>query len=190
VIKDDTLEEKEYFQMSIGKRNFWLDAVLAVAFVIATVSGLAMWVIDANGPNATFVGVELNTWRHIHPLSVALVGAGVIVHLLWHWKWVKAAFRPGAKPQQVNINRLLDVLLFITFCLVMLSGLGSHGESHAAARALARLDVVQVDPLHGVAGIGMMVIVGVHQVLHWKWIVTTARRTLGIEMLKSVSKPS
>lgn len=171
--------------MSTGKRNFWLDVVLAVAFAGAIVSGLTMWLIDAIEPVAPFLERALHTWRHIHGLTVTLLVIGVIIHLLWHWKWVKAAFRPGAKPQQVKINRLFDVLLFITFILVILSGVGSHGEGHAAAAMLVRVNSVRVDPFHVLMGIGMLLIVLVHQVMHWKWIVTTVRRSLGLEAARN-----
>lgn len=172
----------EYSQVSIAKQNFWLDVILAVTLVIAIMSGLAMWVIDASGAIGPFLGRALHTWRHIHGLTVILFIIGVIVHLLWHWKWVKAAFRPGVRLQQVKINRLLDVLLFVTFSLVMLSGLSSHHESHAIAALLAWPGTVRVDPLHVLLGISMLVIVLAHQALHWKWIVTIARRNLGIRV--------
>jgi len=171
--------------MSTGKRNFWLDVVLALAFAGAIVSGLTMWLIDAIEPVVPFLGRTLHTWQHIHGLTVTLLVIGVIIHFLWHWKWVKAAFRPGAKPQQVKINRLLDALLFISFILVVLSGLGSHGESHAAAAWLVRVNSVRVDPFHVLMGISMLLLVLVHQIIHWKWIVTTARRSLGIETVRN-----
>ncbi len=163
--------------MSTGRRNFWLDVVLAILFVVAIDSGLAMWMIDVAGPAIPFLGRTLHIWQHIHGLTVMFMVIGVIVHLLWHWKWVKAAFRPGLKPQQVKINRMLDVLLFISFNLVMLSGLSSHGEGHAAAAAQAQVNSVRVDPFHLLTGIGLLLIVLVHQALHWKWIMATARKT-------------
>ena len=149
--------------------------------MIATVSGLAMGVIDLAGPVAPFLGITLHLWQHIHGITVIGMVIGVIIHLLWHWKWVKAAFRPGLKPQQVKINRLLDVLLLVTFSLAILSGLHSHGESHAAAAALTQINSVRVDPFHLLTGIGLLLIVLAHQVLHWQWIMATARRNLKIK---------
>jgi hypothetical protein len=173
---------KEYLQMSIGKRNFWLDTLLAITFVLTFMSGLMIWIMDTLGLSAPFLGATLHGWRHIHALTATLMIIGVIVHLLWHWKWVKAACRPGVKPQQVKINRMLDGLLLVTFSLVMLSGLSSHAEGHAAGTGLAPVNSVQVDPFHLLTGVGLLLIVLIHQGLHWKWIMATAQRSLGIKI--------
>lgn len=145
------------------KRNFWLDVILLVAFAVAIVSGLAMWLFAAINP------AVVHAWAHIHGLSVVVITIVVIAHLVSHRQWIAAAFKPGRKNRQVSLNRALDMALLVLFILVTVSGLSSHGGRQ----------VVELDPFHLLVGLAMAGIVAAHQALHWKWIVSTTRRFLG-----------
>jgi hypothetical protein len=104
---------------------------------------------------------------------------------------------------QARLNFSLDSLLLTTFGVVNLSGLtiwliltaggyrGGRNPLHSAALfGLARADWID---LHLWAGLVMMVIVAVHLLLHWQWIVCSLRnytRPVRCDLTSKMSSPS
>lgn len=76
--------------------NYALDAVIALAFVVSAVSGLAFVFMGDNGyqggRNASFAtalwGIPRASWSDLHLLSSLVMMAGVLIHLVLHWKWI------------------------------------------------------------------------------------------------------
>lgn len=142
------------------KRNFYLDVILLAAFVLIILSGLGMWLFAAINSAVT------HAWAHIHGLSVVVMVIITIVHLVSHRQWIVAALKPGRKNRQVSLNRALDMVLLVIAILATVSGMSSHGGSQT----------VELDPFHLLVGLAMAGLVLAHQLLHWKWIVSTTRR--------------
>ncbi len=125
----------------------------------------------ATDPHAT--GQAIHEW-----LGLAF-GAGIITHLLLHWKWIVHVVRRffGKLPGQVRINSLLNSLLFVAVTLIIFSGvmiskvvLSTFGLS-SSHDAIWRW-------LHTNATNAALIIVGLHVALHWKWVVATSKRYL------------
>ena len=141
-------------------RNFLVDGAIFAGFLLAT------------DPHAT--GQTIHEW-----LGLAF-GAGIITHLLLHWKWIVNVVRRffSKLPGQVRINALLNSLLFIAMTLIIFSGImiskvvlstfGLSGSHDAIWRWL-----------HTSATNVTLIIVGLHMALHWKWIVSTIKRYTG-----------
>ena len=141
-------------------RNFLVDGAIFAGFLLAT------------DPHAT--GQTIHEW-----LGLAF-GAGIITHLLLHWKWIVNVVRRffSKLPGQVRINALLNSLLFIAMTLIIFSGImiskvvlstfGLSGSHDAIWRWL-----------HTSATNVTLIIVGLHVALHWKWIVSTIKRYTG-----------
>lgn len=76
--------------------NYILDAVIALAFLISAAGGLAFLVMGEGGyqggRNAAFktafLGIPRDAWSDLHTLSSLVMIAGIVVHLVLHWKWI------------------------------------------------------------------------------------------------------
>lgn len=70
--------------------NYWVDIVIAIAFVASGISGL-VFLIPVDLMAATGVlGLSFLVWDRIHVWSSLAMMAGVGVHLLLHAKWIAA----------------------------------------------------------------------------------------------------
>ena len=128
-------------------RNLIVDAAIFAGFLLAT------------DPHAT--GQTIHEW-----LGLAF-GAGIITHLLLHWKWIVSVVRRffSKLPGQVRINSLLNSLLFIAMTLIIFSGImiskvvlstfGLSGSHDAIWRWL-----------HTSATNVALIVVGLHVALH------------------------
>jgi hypothetical protein len=76
--------------------NYALDAVIALAFVIASVTGLAFMAMGSGGYQGgrngdfqtVFLGISRTSWSDLHTLTSIVMIAGVFVHLVLHWRWI------------------------------------------------------------------------------------------------------
>ena len=138
-------------------RNLIVDAAIFAGFLLAT------------APRAT--GQTIHEW-----LGLA-VGAGIITHLLLHWKWIVNVVRRffSRLPGQVRINALLNSLLFVTVTLIIFSGVMISKVVLNTFGLSGSHDMIW-RWLHTSATNAALIIVGLHIALHWKWIVATIKR--------------
>jgi hypothetical protein len=81
---------------SKSKLNFVVDALILIAFLAATVSGLVLLTMPhggyQGGRNPNFGGTVLlltrDGWNDIHVWGSLAMIAGVVVHLALHWRWI------------------------------------------------------------------------------------------------------
>ena len=85
--------------MNKTKINYWVDLVIALAFVLSAVSGI-VFLFPFSG--STALGITYSAWDGIHTWGSLLMIAGVLAHLVLHWKWIvamtKKTFFAPAKP--------------------------------------------------------------------------------------------
>jgi hypothetical protein len=102
--------------------------------------------------------------------------SGVIIHIVWHWSWLKAlrgrSLRTLKRP--VRANRVADRITWIAFIATnvfgMLVWLLSAGLSAEAIKIF--------DRLHVAASIIWLVFLVAHLVLHQHWVESAIRRYL------------
>jgi cytochrome b561 len=98
------------------RTNFYLDVILFILMVIVLVSGLVLWVDGGEGqhrgggwPNAGGNDAEQTLllsrqdWKTLHLWLGLAVGVIILVHLVFHWKWIVCRLRAdvlGQKPGQ------------------------------------------------------------------------------------------
>jgi cytochrome b561 len=98
------------------RTNFYLDVFLFLLMVIVLISGLVLWVGSGEGQhqgrgwqNAGDNDVEhtllLNRqdWKTLHIWLGLAVGGIIMVHLVFHWKWIGCRLRTdmlGQKPDR------------------------------------------------------------------------------------------
>ncbi len=74
--------------------NFWLDLMIALAFVIETISGVFLlaftksWIPTQWGLVRWIYAVGRLTWTRWHDWAALVLVIGVILHIILHWRWV------------------------------------------------------------------------------------------------------
>lgn len=133
-----------------------LDVCLLVSFLVATAPRLS--------------GIPVHEW-----LSVALAVV-VIWHLLRHWQWIIQVGKSFFQTVTVTakLNYLLNVLFFITFVLLMYSGI-AISESVMPSLGTRYLDNRAWRMYHHLFSNITLIIMAVHVAVNWQWIVNLFR---------------
>ncbi len=99
------------------RTNFYLDVLLFILMVIMLISGLVLWVgggenqhqgrrwQDAstadNRVESTLI-FNRQDWKTIHTWLGLAVGGVILVHLVFHWKWVVCRLRADMLGQKLD----------------------------------------------------------------------------------------
>jgi len=162
--------------MSNSERNFWLDWIMFIVYSITVVSGFLLWLVIPHGANAAFAGIDRGVWLSIHIGSGFWGLRGVILHIIWHWRWLTALrgrpFRTLKKP--VVANRLVNRIAWISFIASNLLGL----QTWLLPGILSTRMVFIFSRLHVAASICWLVFLTAHLLLHQRWIASAVHRYL------------
>ena len=79
-----------------AKVNYWVDIIIAVAFVLSLVSGLTLYLGPSGGYQGgrnpaygqTILLLSHHAWSELHTWSSIAMAAGAFVHLVLHWNWL------------------------------------------------------------------------------------------------------
>jgi hypothetical protein len=71
--------------MNKTKINYWVDVVIAIAFILSAISGLVFLLPLTT---TTVLGISFAVWDQLHIWGSLAMISGVLVHLALHWKWV------------------------------------------------------------------------------------------------------
>jgi hypothetical protein len=115
-------------------------------------------------------GIPIHEW-----FSVAFAGA-IVVHLLLHWNWIVSVmvkfFRKLFHTSRLQF--VLDILLFIAFNAVMMSGF-MLSRDVLPFFGLRPLESPVMRALHSLSANATLILVGVHFALNWNWVVNAVR---------------
>jgi len=76
--------------------NYLLDAVIGMAFLLAGATGIAFLFLGSGGYqggrnpafSTSLLGLERGTWSDLHDLAGLVMIAGIVFHLILHWRWI------------------------------------------------------------------------------------------------------
>ncbi|MBN1120787.1 MAG: DUF4405 domain-containing protein [Anaerolineae bacterium] len=149
--------EPEKKKISLTNVNLLFDIVIFVAFLLS---------LD---PYAT--GHAIHEW-----LGITLLAA-IAIHLLIHWRWIEKVtagfFRKSST--QARLNYVLNGLFFIDFVVVVFTGL-MISEAALPSLGLTIGHSTGMKTLHRTSADLLVVILGLHAAIHWKWILNAIRR--------------
>lgn len=88
----DISNQKEGILM---KKNFYLDLLLFVSGVICIATGIVLdfHLFGGFGNGRALKGIISD----IHTYSGYIMMVGLIFHIIWHWKWIKAVAKKQVK---------------------------------------------------------------------------------------------
>lgn len=146
---------------SIGKTrlDLFLDLVLALAFVV---------VMEEH-----FTGIQL------HELIGLGFGVGLLVHIVLHWRWIVNITLHFFRKlfHESRFNYLLNLILFVDLLVATVTGI-AISRTLGLNLGLDRSLMQSWQRLHIQTSELSLLIVALHVAVHWRWIVTHARKYL------------
>lgn len=178
--------------------NWLVDAALFVTAVLASLTGIYFLFLPVGGRNPTYgltVLFERHTWDDLHTWSGVLMIIIAVVHLLWHWRWIKRmgrrlwnALRSGELKlgQAARFNLALNLVVGVSFLLTAVSGIyfllltsggyqGGHNSTWDPSFIYSR---TTWDLIHTWAGVVMIAAAIVHFAIHWRWVKNVSAKVL------------
>ena len=174
--------------MKKTKYNFWLDVTIYIVFLITILTGFILWLVIPHKLDIVFLGISRSVWITTH-ICFGLVGlAGVVIHIVWHWDWLKALRgRPmGGLQKKLRANRVVDRIMWFAYIATNVFG----GLAWALHLGVDTYIVRVPDRLHVVFGVMWTILLIVHLVLHWKWITSTTRRYIHVNIRSANDVPA
>jgi hypothetical protein len=110
--------KQEVIEMSNKARlNYALDAVIALAFILSSLSGVAFMLMGSGGyqggRNPGFqtelLGISRTSWSDLHALTGLVMTVGVLVHLVFHWDWIVCMTKRLLKPARRQTQEVCPV---------------------------------------------------------------------------------
>lgn len=169
------------------RHNWWIDAVLGISAVLATVSSLYFLAFPVGGYQGgrnpyydLTVIFSRQTWGILHTwFGVGMILAAVI-HIIIHWKWITGTIsrtwhvvigRRKGFGLRLTYNIILDVVVALSFLVCAVSGVYlMSGTSPGFTNETFIFNRVTWDLIHTWSGVLMIVSAVLHFVLHWKWV--------------------
>ncbi len=136
---------------------------------------------------------ERDTWGDIHIWTSMMLSVILFLHIFLHIKWIKTVFIQYVQlwKQSVRdrnllrmINVLDDGLSAVFFIICLLSGLallivpGGRGTATIVIFGVMRENWKII---HIWSGVGMLIGVVLHLIIHWKWIIKVSQKFLAIK---------
>lgn len=154
--------------MSKNQRNYWLDWIIAIVFLLTLASGLVLRFGFPQNSLTNFSGAERLNWINFHVISGFLVVAGAVLHVIWHWDWFKAMkgrpLRTLKRP--LAVSRIVNRMIWISFISSKVFGLLAWLLPADILSGYGKIFI----RMHFASSMAWMAIVIVHLVLHKKWI--------------------
>jgi hypothetical protein len=140
------------------------------AKLVIVLIGLIAYLASTNTP---LTGIFIHEW-----LCVALTVLFAL-HAALYWDWTVRVFKRFVRRllDMSRLNFVLDVLLFLMFVAVMLTGV-MESRVVLPTLGLSAPAGIAWRILHSLTAKLLLLVVGVHVGLHWRWIVYATRQWL------------
>ena len=79
--------------MNKAKQNYYVDTIIGITFLFTAISALVFliptaWIDFSSSTTPTVLGVNFGVWQSLHKWAGIAMLIGVVVHQLFHWKWI------------------------------------------------------------------------------------------------------
>ncbi|WP_066631593.1 DUF4405 domain-containing protein [Labilibacter marinus] len=154
---------------SKAKRNYYVDVIAFIPFLLLLISGIVMLKYHAGAPyESTAMGLSGYVWTNVHKALTIIALPLVVLHLVLHANWLKKLFTFKLKNKNKGIN--ISLFIFFVLCVVTsLLGWLVFPDSDIAGLLLG---------LHNKLGIVLVVLFVVHVLIYTKWLVKMTKKVL------------
>ncbi len=178
---------------SLTRNNWIMDAGLFLTALVTVLSGIYFLFLPDGGfmgGRNPWYGVRIlflrETWEWLHTwigLGMVLIA---IVHIIFHWKWVKSMFtrvvnrKAGEMSGRGRYNLGLNTMTALSFLISALSGLyflltpGSEGGRNPDPMII--FTRTAWDMIHTWSSVVFILAAVLHFVIHWGWIVKVTKK--------------
>lgn len=166
--------------MSKTEHNFWLDVIIFVVLLITTITGFILWLVIPHKLDIVFLGFSRSAWVAAHICFGVMGLAGIVIHIVRHWGWLKALRRRtlSGMSEKLRANRVVDRSMWITFITANVFGATAWTLHFGDYIYIVRLP----DRLHVVFGVAWTILMIAHLALHWKWFASTFQRYIHVNL--------
>lgn len=143
--------------------------------------------------DGTAVGFDRQTWGDLHTWGGVAMIIAIIVHLAYHWQWVKnmankvvRSFQSagGKMSRGAKLNLLINITIGASFLLTALSGIyfifsptgGFRGGTNPGWEVDFIFSRTSWDVIHTWSGVIMIIAAMLHFIIHWRWIKNVTTR--------------
>ena len=142
-----------------SQRNLYLDIGLAILFVIMM--------------EVYFTGVPLHDWLGL------MFAALFSIHIIWHWRWIVSITKTFFKKvlHESRLNYVLNAALLGDMAVLTVSGI-AISRSLGFEPGLNGSTFLTWQTIHALAAQLSLILIGLHIGLHWRWIISNARKYL------------
>ncbi|MCP3686603.1 MAG: DUF4405 domain-containing protein [bacterium] len=77
--------------MTKPKHNFIVDALMAISFLVLSITGLVVFFLLPSGQRSgqkEVLGIIRHTWTDVHGWVGIVLIVLVLIHLILHYKWI------------------------------------------------------------------------------------------------------
>jgi len=183
-------------------RNWLLDFIMFLFGLLAVASGLPFLFeglkVGHGRESGFLLGVYIinkESLKDFHTWTGLIMLVAVIIHLILHWKWIKRmSINTFMRVSgiQTNIgkgarkNLLVNAFFALTYLAVTISSVyflfgpsgGYMGGRNPDWNKIIVFPRTTWSSIHETAGIGMVVVLGFHIYIHWRWIKNVASRMI------------
>jgi hypothetical protein len=182
-------------RMSTRTRMNWLmDAAVFLGGILAALSGIYFMFLPSGGYQGgrnPMYGIKIlfdrQAWDNLHAWGGVLMIAAVVVHIAFHWQWVKMMARRmvnrlmsrGSEMSRgAKINVAINAMVGISFLLCALSGVyllfapagGFQGGNNAGWDPGFLFSRTTWDLIHTWSGAIVILAAVAHLTIHWRWV--------------------
>ncbi len=149
--------------------NFTIDLIILLLFLA--------------GFEPALTGGVVHEWLNL------VFAAAMLTHLVMHWDWIQTSMRrkPWTISRLSKVNLLLNILSFLVFVMMLLSGLMISRYVLGSGTAVPRQSAWR--ELHETFGNLLLVLVALHFALHWQWFVHACKRCLLVPVRMLIGGP-
>lgn len=164
------------FSLNKTKINLFLDIALAVMFVVAL--------------EQHFTG---NTLHELIGIGMAVA---LLVHIILHWSWIVSITRTFIRKifHESRLNYLINLVTFVDMLVIIVTGIAisrTLGLEFGFDQEFSH----SLESLHKLSSNFILILVGLHVAMHWKWIINNVRRYIlrnpfsRVRATRSAAKP-
>lgn len=160
---------KTHKSISKSRRNYYVDMVVLLLFLILLSTGIIMLSYHAGKPYSEFIlNKDGNFWLNTHIVNAMITFVMISIHLSLHLNWFKKLFS-GKQKNKYWIRNLILIIIFLSTTLTSIFPWLVLGESNTASMLLG---------IHNKLGLLLIAFFVIHLLSYSRWLINMTKKVL------------